>query len=365
MADAKHIELPNGTILDLAGSGGEGSGYTETVLWEGDKTNTGEITLTDNISNYDILYFICGVYTSRDRFVGSIPVKQFKTDIILGLSYSESTSYMASLQLSYINDNTINITYNYASKAPWDTRLKTIIGIKFHSGPMSLVAGNYEYSEEEKIVGKWLDGRPVYKKSGTIDINKSDNNVICTISELDRLIHCETNVKIVDANYATHNYYVQSGESTHTYSDSNGNIIFYSSWSGICIFDILYTKTTDAPNSFKPEMISAVEIPVKHKYSTEEKIVGEWIDGKPVYEKTIELAGTYKLYNTSWTNINIKIDNVDLVTFLTIVNYSKTERIIVMTARCYPENDYLYFAEINSIELSDAIITIQYTKTTD
>ena len=39
---------------------------------------------------------------------------------------------------------------------------------------------------------------------------------------------------------------------------------------------------------------NAVKPPI-HKYSTEEHIVGEWIDGKPVYEKTFSVEITSNL----------------------------------------------------------------------
>lgn len=37
----------------------------------------------------------------------------------------------------------------------------------------------------------------------------------------------------------------------------------------------------------------------KHSYSTEEQVVGTWIDGKPVYEILIELGNNYTVYDSS------------------------------------------------------------------
>lgn len=47
-----------------------------------------------------------------------------------------------------------------------------------------------------------------------------------------------------------------------------------------------------------------------HEYSTEEKIVGKWIDGKYIYEKVIE---TGYLPNNSSINISIENLNIDNV----------------------------------------------------
>ena len=45
-----------------------------------------------------------------------------------------------------------------------------------------------------------------------------------------------------------------------------------------------------------------------HEYSTEEKIVGTWIDGKPIYEKVIY----ENIKDRDWHNIqmNVSIDNI-------------------------------------------------------
>lgn len=54
-----------------------------------------------------------------------------------------------------------------------------------------------------------------------------------------------------------------------------------------------YTKKSDAPNSFTPAMLDIVSVAApKHTYSTEEQIVGTWIDGKPIYERAILLEIT-------------------------------------------------------------------------
>ena len=49
-----------------------------------------------------------------------------------------------------------------------------------------------------------------------------------------------------------------------------------------------------------------------HEYSTEEKVVGKWIDGKPIYEKVIN--GTIIGSPADWTNFydctNLNIDNM-------------------------------------------------------
>lgn len=50
-----------------------------------------------------------------------------------------------------------------------------------------------------------------------------------------------------------------------------------------------------------------------HKYSTEEQIIGEWIDGKPVYEKTISFNHSFTTWQTlvRYLALNTSITGVD------------------------------------------------------
>ena len=52
--------------------------------------------------------------------------------------------------------------------------------------------------------------------------------------------------------------------------------------------------------------IDALEAKVNsgHMYSTDEQVVGTWIDGKQVYEITIEFAAPFSAYNVDYLNIN-------------------------------------------------------------
>ena len=45
-----------------------------------------------------------------------------------------------------------------------------------------------------------------------------------------------------------------------------------------------------------------------HEYSTEEKVVGKWIDGKSVYEKTFDLGSDLLVSTSSWTTLGITLD---------------------------------------------------------
>lgn len=94
------------------------------------------------------------------------------------------------------------------------------------------------YSTEEREVGCWVDGKPLYQKSVA-----TGGSVPSGATLIQRIVQTE---------YDT----------------------------------LLYTKTTDTAGSgtWTPSGIPAVH------YSTEEHVIGTWIDGRTLYEKTITIA---------------------------------------------------------------------------
>lgn len=89
-----------------------------------------------------------------------------------------------------------------------------------------------------------------------------------------------------------------------------------------------------------------------HKYSTDEHIVGTWIDGKPVYEKTI--VGDLPTTRTEGTDVTTIIDvgqNVDTFFY---------HDALIIVAR--PNNEYIYFGEYANMG-SDTYRNVTYFKT--
>ena len=118
---------------------------------------------------------------------------------------------------------------------------------------------------------------------------------------------------------------------------------------------------------YKADKKSANIIP-QHEYSTEEKIVGTWADGKPIYEITIDLG--------EWTlNSSLNYDathlNIDEVIFIDAswhqINQPNYRGTISTTSGI--DNRCLYFngtyIKGASSYFTHRYITIQYTKTTD
>ena len=95
-----------------------------------------------------------------------------------------------------------------------------------------------------------------------------------------------------------------------------------------------------------------------HEYSTEEKIVGKWIDGKPVYEKVINI-NSFIMNGNSWQILPNFPTNVKQVIN---INALETNEGICWTISVQ-SNGYAIQFRNTSIELNQYII--QYTKTAD
>ena len=127
------------------------------------------------------------------------------------------------------------------------------------------------YTTDERMIGRWIDGKPLYQKVfvssnafaiGTSWINTgwdvSFANVLVNTQIIDSVgqVFCGVNAGFISGNLGL--------QAFNTISNAK-----------ICILQ--YTKTTD----------TTVNIGTDNDYSTDEQIIGTWIDGKLLYQKTV------------------------------------------------------------------------------
>lgn len=212
------------------------------------------------------------------------------------------------------------------------------------------------YSTDEQIVGRWIDGKPVYQKtfSGVLSA-KIDESIAHNISNVDLCIEREGFVVYDNATIpfgfyngdVYNNMFMRKTTFEFRHSRAYANCPYK--------ITVLYTKTTD----------SAIEIGSDTDYSTTEKVIGTWIDGKPLYQKSYELQnfamdGLYHIIDSTMTNISVKkreiINNTwykspsDYSGFIVTDVDSSGLKLMYCTS---------YSGTINFV------ITLQYTKTTD
>lgn len=171
------------------------------------------------------------------------------------------------------------------------------------------------HSLDERIIGQWIDGKPLYQK--TIEFGALPNNAIKSvahnISGMDKII----DIKGLTIHPTNHYYIPLNDVSTTSQSNqirvwadsTNVNIITGMNGTNYSqtYITLRYTKTTD----------SAV--------ANGEKIVGQWIDGKPIFEKVVTFAtekqttaGTVLTIASSETGLA----NIDTTVYIQALNYA-------------------------------------------
>lgn len=228
------------------------------------------------------------------------------------------------------------------------------------------------YSTEEKIIGTWIDNKPLYQK--TFIITSKQSQIDISSLNIDTYVKSESVYKVGSYCFemprlsdAAQRY--DTFISTY-YADLNsGNIMFL--WgTGVSSIDelhftIQYTKTTDAVGSGGYQAYGFSPI----IYSEEEREVGVWIDNKPLYQKTIHIPNVTK---SSWGSYSFGIENAivhDLKGYVLTnngvkwaINYYQSNTFFSVYFSNSSVTIYWNYGNANSAE---ADVTILYTKTTD
>ena len=150
----------------------------------------------------------------------------------------------------------------------------------------------------------------------------------------------------------------------------------YTAGDGIVI-DNDEISTDNASSEDIPEIVLPLPSVMsrRFKYSTEEQIIGEWIDGKPLYQKTVDCGA---LPDATEKSVAHGISNVKrIISFSgSAFRSSDSENIPVPTV--YANNNLTSLVKLsadatnvkmrttgNQSAYSESYVTLQYTKTTD
>lgn len=229
------------------------------------------------------------------------------------------------------------------------------------SGTSMLSPGAVLYGTEEKVIGKWINGKPLYQKVIPFTTTLQNNVWIETpelIDDKERIIQT-----FVIANLL---YMPIMGNVDR---DGSNYVRIWSMRSTICDIThvvIQYTKTTDEENSFNIGMVENINleqnIDFSNIYSIDERIVGSWVNGKPIYQKVINLSETIVLQSYVWTNV-FMIENMEKIIDIeciigTVLNDGR------LRWNCL--NNYICgAAEEDNFTIPKCTIIVRYIKTTD
>ena len=113
------------------------------------------------------------------------------------------------------------------------------------------------------------------------------------------------------------------------------------------------------------ETITATE---PESYSTEEQVIGQWIDGKPLYRKVYKLPTNFVIRANAWTNTGIPSTDKEIIInsmVLRVINGEETDHFSDVNVGQW--NGTLQVIR-NNLQLNmynDGYIILEYTKTTD
>lgn len=234
------------------------------------------------------------------------------------------------------------------------------------------------YSDEEREVGVWRDGKPLYQKTinfGALP-DAAEKFVAHNISNLDEItrIYGITNnssgstfpLPFVNIEVSTgYQILLRATSSDIVVRTGSDRTAFTNTF-----ITVQYTKTTDTAGAGT----WTTQGGYAHHYSTDEHVIGTWVDGKPLYEKTV--LGTFASQATS-LSVNIAANMgvvIDVRGFL--IPSDNPDGIVSLETK----SDLAWLGDFNSSSGNCSIkrgggtyfgdtpsvyITVCYTKTTD
>lgn len=239
------------------------------------------------------------------------------------------------------------------------------------------------YSTEEREIGVWTDGKPLYEKTvigtmpvitdgvmSTLIVSIAGLNIE-TVADYSAVARQVSGTSLVG--YVKLTYITNSGNQFKSFIDvPNENVVIssnVSAYSNATVnVTIQYTKTTDTAGSgeWTPQGVPAVH------YSTDEHIVGTY-EGETLYEKNIDITLADSSDMQTFTPDNLGIGPVKVVVDAYFKNSGSQQ---LRMSRWYGNDCWSYIIGNNGgimikRNASDAnwktdvhfIVTVQYTKT--
>lgn len=163
----------NGTVYNVSNNESNNGDVIVDKLWEGLSNTEGEIiTLNNNISNYDILYFNMDIYNNNNNFSNLILTSILKETkepeekkiIFSRTDNSSDTLHNSFISVKYIDETNIKVIDSNSTGNIWEHSLISIYGIKMgflleEQEVFSLIAkissqnANYYYNKDIFYIG--------------------------------------------------------------------------------------------------------------------------------------------------------------------------------------------------------------------
>ena len=219
------------------------------------------------------------------------------------------------------------------------------------------------YSEEEREVGVWIDGKPIYERT-FVFLNKSTPVTswtdLTTLTGIDRIVtrkgYWQSHYNNVGNWLPVGGRYVQLN-----YIPSSGKLQFIATDTGNTTIDLYitlqYTKIADIPGSgsWTPQGVPAIH------YSFDEHVIGTWVDESTVYEHTYDLNSNVDISPSSWYATTI--DSTNIANILTAYGTSTTGSFYHLNAYPNPSTNKINLQACrSSANASVRYLVLRYTK---
>ena len=251
---------------------------------------------------------------------------------------------------------------------------KLILNGKIYTGNSADGFPPLIYSDDEREIGVWTNGKPLYQRTFQGSLTPSAGSAVIFSANdygIEQVVEADGYIKETSTGYFMQiGGYVNSRHQTGWFSQGDGTfLIYYSELYNYYSVTVKYTKTADVAGSGKWSTNGGTT----HHYSTNEQVIGTWIDGKPLYEKTLEITSLSSGNNT----ISHGITNVDAIVYASGMFFSNANNTTPIpngdlnssyNLRMYDfgVNDFkLAFGSGYVQYLTKVVVILQYTKTTD
>ena len=232
------------------------------------------------------------------------------------------------------------------------------------------------YSEDEREIGVWTDGKPLYQKTYIVNNISADTEIDLNIPNIEKVINqWGTWDRTNGINNGPWTYDLNAVNETSFATNfivlcrvkigPNKLYIGYPSTAAYGTISeirctIQYTKTTDFPGSGK---WTPQGVPAKH-YSTDEHVIGTWVNGSTIYEKTFVLTSSLTI-TTEWINTGFYISDAEKIVSCEVIRIDSRGSWCLHSGISPTQQIQLSSYGMTTISLSEgSTITLRYTKST-
>lgn len=270
-------------------------GYSETVLWSGSESisqNASPFSVPnssyDDISEYDEIQieYENGNVQSAKRY--SVPVELFKTYPNEAVN-PEARDALSVQRTCYPKYDTTDNCIKIYCESNYPIYIKKIIGVKHGESSANSSASLYKwFTSNDGTITVRTGSDGVYWFFNGFNTDGGGSTFVTIPSELTQFAPTNTDVQLSEA-------YTTPGQSTVGWIGFyQGTIRGWNPAKSANLFTTLYgvVKVDGASEQHNGYFSAYKGIPNSGgiSYSTAEQVVGTWIDGKPLYQKTWQLA---------------------------------------------------------------------------